>query len=84
MSVIANLRKGPIRAEKPVSSHYPDREYSRHGEGTGETLEQKKIRISKIASELLYPNEVIEDIKKAKSVYEIDRIMTSARRGGYK
>lgn len=38
----------------------------------------KKAQI-KVAKQLVYPEEVIEKIRNAKTVYEIDRIMTQAR-----
>lgn len=43
-------------------------------------LERFKKEQTKVAKELLYPESVIERIKKAKSIYEIDRIMIQARR----
>lgn len=43
-------------------------------------LEQIKKAQIKTAKQLLYSEEVINKIKNAKTEYEIDRIMTQARR----
>lgn len=43
-------------------------------------LEQIKKSQIKTAKQLLYSEEVINKIKNAKTEYEIDRIMTQARR----
>ena len=43
-------------------------------------LERFKKEQIKVAKELLYSELIIERIKKAKSLYEIDRIMIQARR----
>ena len=44
-----------------------------------EKLEQYKKDSIKTAKQLFYPQAVIEKIKNAKTVYEVDRIMTQAR-----
>lgn len=43
------------------------------------TLESEKREAINIAMQLGYPRKVVRKIQKAKSVYEVDRILTQAR-----
>lgn len=85
ISGVKGIRKGPIRAEKPMGTVSSDENgMITHGDGTkSETLGHKKLRIMKVAKELFYPKIVIDRIFNAESKHEIDRIMTSARHGMY-
>lgn len=48
-------------------------------QGVYEGLKQEKITALHTATELKYKNKVIEEIKNAKSIAEIDQIMIQAR-----
>ena len=45
-----------------------------------EILEKERKEVLKIATQLLYPEEVVEKLKQAKTINELGRIMKSARR----
>ena len=47
--------------------------------GSSDTLEKERKEVIKAAKDLRYSDEIIDKLMKAKSVYELTRIMKSAR-----
>ena len=50
---------------------------------TKDNIRVTKKRVKQAAAELLYPSVVCKKIDEAKTIEEIDRIMSDARRGKY-